>query len=57
MVTEHVDLSCDLPDGHPGPPASKSSKISIQRRVVWEANHPGWERMAETDDPFKEIKP
>ena len=57
MVTEHVDLNCDLPELHPGPDASKSSKLSIERREAWEAANPGWEQMARDDDPFKEIRP
>jgi hypothetical protein len=55
MVQEHVDLSCDLPEGHPGPPASRSSVLSIERRERWESEHEGWEQMARNDDPFQGI--
>jgi hypothetical protein len=57
IMTLHVDLTCDLPELHPGPPASMGSKLSIERREQWEADHPGWEQMIRNDDPFKEIRP
>ena len=47
-----IDHSCELPEHHPGPPASKTSKLSIGRRTAWEAAHPGWEKLIAADDPF-----
>jgi hypothetical protein len=32
--------SCDLPDGHAGPPAAQSWPASVERRDAWEAEHP-----------------
>jgi hypothetical protein len=57
MVTEHVDHSCDLPEHHPGPHASKGSALSQERSLAWQAAHPGWEQLMRDDDPFREVKP
>ena len=34
---------CELPDLHPGPCASQSSKVSVEARDRWEAAHPDWQ--------------
>lgn len=51
----YVDHVCELPEHHAGPPASKSSQLSIDRRETWQENNPGWEQMQRTDDPFRGI--
>jgi hypothetical protein len=50
---EHQDYPCELPQGHPGPPASFSVLVSVQRRDAWEEANPGWEKMMDNDDPFQ----
>lgn len=35
--------SCEIADVHPGPCASQSSRVSLQRRKAWEEQNPGWE--------------
>lgn len=56
----HQDYPCELPGAeglHPGPCATFSIKASAERRDAWEAEHPGWEQMMKTDDPFVNVKP
>jgi hypothetical protein len=50
-----TDYTCELPEHHPGPPASTSSQVSVNRREQWQEDHPGWEKMASNDDPFKDL--
>lgn len=52
-----TDHTCDLVDGHPGPPAALSSPESVKRRDAWEAAHPGWEKLMDFNDPFKSVDP
>lgn len=50
-----TDKTCDLPELHPGPDASRASKASVSRRLAWERDHPGWEKLAGHDDPFEDV--
>jgi hypothetical protein len=57
VAGEWNDYPCEVREYHPGPCASLSVKASIQRREKWEEENPGWERLNNFDDPFKDIKP
>lgn len=50
-----TDKTCDLPELHPGPDASRASKASIARRLAWERDNPGWGRLADHGDPFEDV--
>jgi hypothetical protein len=50
-----IDKTCDLPELHPGPDASKASQSSADRRLAWQRDNPGWEKLAVHDDPFEDI--
>lgn len=50
-----LDKTCDLPELHPGPDASKASQASIGRRLEWERANPGWQSLAGHDDPFEDV--
>lgn len=50
-----TDKACDLPELHPGPDASRASQASVDRRLAWEAAHPGWEKLIPADDPFEDL--
>jgi hypothetical protein len=47
-----IPHSCDLPDGHPGPPAATSWPASVERRDQWEKDHPDWKERDLEPDPF-----
>jgi hypothetical protein len=51
-----IDHACLLPELHPGP-CCPNTRAAIARREAWEAAHPGWEKLAQADDPFAEFKP
>jgi hypothetical protein len=50
-----IDHFCSLPDPHPGPHCPKTLRAAIARREAWEADHPGWEQMQGSDDPFADF--
>lgn len=52
---DHMDYTCEIVEHHPGPDASFSVPRSVVARDKWEAEHPGWERLSEFDDPFRDI--
>ena len=50
-----TDKTCDLPDMHPGPDASRASKASVTRRLAWQLANPGWAKLSVHDDPFEDV--
>lgn len=51
------DYVCDVREWHAGPCASLSVASSVKRRDEWEEANPGWEKLSQFDDPFKDIRP
>lgn len=50
-----IDHFCSLADLHPGPCCPKTLPAAIRKRAQWEADHPGWEQMFRTEDPFADF--
>lgn len=50
-----IDHWCSLPEEHPGPHCPKTLREAITRRQQWEHDHPGWEKMARSADPFADF--
>lgn len=50
-----IDHFCSLPELHPGPCCPRTLKAAIERRQQWEADNPGWAKLASHDDPFADF--